>query len=221
MSSDKYPSLAALKDHLRKDDYRIRCLDRRSPVTIIAPHGGYIEPGTSTIARAVAGRQYNLFDFQGLREDLAKDMHVTATRFRDPLLTQLLKSSTLAVSIHGMGNQGHTAIWLGGRNKTLKELALLSMRARSFEVNPDSPLYRGESPRNVVNLSAGQGVQLELSIELMGELFNGTSFFYPRGPKPETTDRFNALIGSIREALKLYRATPLPAEAGDDSETAA
>jgi phage replication-related protein YjqB (UPF0714/DUF867 family) len=175
--ADKYPSLAALKAALKDQiDYRSRLLDRKSRVTIMAPHGGFIEAGTSALARSVAGSRYNLFDFQGLKAEAGADLHVTSTRFRDPDLSCLLRRSCVAVSIHSMGPANESVVWLGGRNKTLKQLVLEHLQKAAFAVNPDSPLYRGESPKNVVNLALHEGVQLELSDELVAELFVGPGF---------------------------------------------
>lgn len=200
---DKFPDLDSLKKNFKKRDYRIRCLNRKAQVTVTAVHGGNIEPGTSAIARAIAGRNYNLFDFQCLRADIGKEMHVTSTRFRDPRLSTLIMSSLVAVSIHGMGNQGQPMIWLGGMNLRLKEIVLNVLRGQGFDVNPDGPRYRGESPENFVNLPAAQGVQLEISEELMAELFRGPAFRCDRR-KLVTTERFDKLVLSMRLAVRLY-----------------
>jgi phage replication-related protein YjqB (UPF0714/DUF867 family) len=204
MPADKYSSLAALKEQLGTDVFRKRVCDRRSDITIIAPHGGFIEAGTSAIAKAIAGRRYNLFDFQGLQRENPLDLHVTATNFRDRQLSALLDKSTAAVSIHGMGAQRHKDIWLGGLNRELKGMVLEQLRKRGFDVNPDSPMYRGESPRNVVNLARNQGVQLELSDELLAELFVETRFT-TGGRCPKTTTRFADLVAAVRDAIGIYR----------------
>lgn len=201
---DKYSSLAALKADLReKRDYQVRILDRRSWATILAPHGGYIEAGTSALARATAASNYNYFDFQGLLSTDAMDLHVTSTKFRDPLLGNLLKQSCTAVSFHCMGKTGEHVIWLGGLNKELKAIVLHNLRDVGFSVNPDSPRYRGESMNNVVNLVKHKGVQLELSQELMNELFVGAAF--APGKSCTTTERFLALTTAVRLSLRQYR----------------
>ena len=66
---NRYSSYAELARHeVQGRDYRIR-VDRRahSPVLIVAPHGGMIEVGTSEIADSVAGADYSLFSFEGLK----------------------------------------------------------------------------------------------------------------------------------------------------------
>jgi phage replication-related protein YjqB (UPF0714/DUF867 family) len=208
MHLDKYASLAALQEHEGKNAYRIRSLDRKSPVTIISPHGGFIEPGTSAIANAVAGRKHNLFDFQGLRRENAEELHVTATHFREPRLTALLSASSTAVSIHDMGKQDCATIWLGGLNYNLKQITLEQLRRYRFNVNPDSPLYRGESPHNVVNLAANHGVQLELSRELISDLFDGEPFLLA-GARPQMTMRCHQLILALRISIRQATSSTL------------
>src|SRR5260221_5848928 len=101
---DKFTDLDSLKQHFKKSEYRIRCLRRKSQVTVLSVHGGEIEPGTSAIARGIAARYFNLFDFQALHAATASQMHVTSTRFREPALSELLEPSRPAVSMHSMGN---------------------------------------------------------------------------------------------------------------------
>src|SRR5258706_10595400 len=47
-------------------DFRIRRGKRESSVAIIAPHGGTIEPVTSRLAVATAGRSFSWYCFEGL-----------------------------------------------------------------------------------------------------------------------------------------------------------
>ena len=56
---DKYNNFSTLDS--RESEYRIEVVDRGSEVTIIAPHGGRIEPHTAEIAALIAGAHYNLF----------------------------------------------------------------------------------------------------------------------------------------------------------------
>ena len=49
MHSDKYRDYADLAAHEKEGaDYRITVLRRPSPIAVIAPHGGGIEPQTAT-----------------------------------------------------------------------------------------------------------------------------------------------------------------------------
>lgn len=204
MSNDKYSSLAALKTaEVRHRTYRIFTRNRRAPLTLISPHGGFIEPGTSHIMHALASDAYNLFDFQGLQRDNPQDLHVTSTRFRDPDLDNLLRHSTTALSIHGMHDQGMRAIWLGGLNQRFKHLMLHSLRTHDFPVDADSPRYRGTSPANIVNQVRYQGVQLEISNELFADLFIGERFA-ENASGIKTTGRFAELTRALRQAIRSY-----------------
>lgn len=203
--ADKYRTLEELKAALQeKRDYRIKIVDRNSTVTIISPHGGLIEAGSSALAAAVAGQQYNLYDFQGLQANNPQELHVSSTRFRDADLSSLLSRSELAISIHGMGNQGEAVIWLGGLHRELKDLVLANLLARGFAVNPDPPRYRGESPVNVVNLARQKGVQLELSDELSEQLFDSKPFLAEAAARGNA--RFALLVEALQEAVLQVQA---------------
>lgn len=196
---DRYQSLAALMSDLKENrEYRIRYRNRRSKVTIISPHGGYIEAGTSAIGRAVAGRSFNHFDFQGLQHQSPADLHVTSTRFRHPVLTQMLEQSALAVSIHGMGFVDSWNIWLGGLNTAMKKRMEEALREQGFSVVSRPPKYKGESPQNFVNLPSAQGVQLELPADLIAQMFTSDVMFSPVGDKPQTTELFDRFVKTVR-----------------------
>jgi phage replication-related protein YjqB (UPF0714/DUF867 family) len=56
-----------------------------SRIAIIAPHGGGIEPGSSTIARAIAGEDINMYLFEGIK--VAKGnaiVHIASHHFDEP-----------------------------------------------------------------------------------------------------------------------------------------
>lgn len=200
---DTYLSVGALASKLRHGrDYRLRILDRDSTVTIIAPHGGFIEPGTSTIAGAIAGRDYNLFDFQGLRKSRPWELHVTSTRFRHTNLEGLLNKSDLAVSVHGMGTVDSWNVWLGGRDMDLRELMERSLEKSGFSVRTNVPKYRGEHRRNVVNLVPGGGLQMELPCDLIASLFDTETVFDTRQSRLKPNQDFDRFVAAIRAAIK-------------------
>lgn len=184
---------------------RISARDRGSSATIVAPHGGFIEPGTSALARSIAGRRYNLFDFQALEPATARQLHVTSTRFRHDRLDGLLARSRFAVSVHSMGSTGQTTIWLGGLNGELKQFVHSCLRASSFAVDADSPYFRGESPRNFVNLPARRGVQLELPDELLQTFYVGQRF-HPHGERLQRTGDYRRFVRALRKAIDSYAA---------------
>ena len=182
-------------------NFVIRSRKRRSKVTVISPHGGFIEPGSSAIAEAVAGRTFNFFDFQGLQVEKPWELHVTSTKFRHPVLDEMLSRSSHAVSIHGMGVVDSWNIWLGGLNTSLKTRVEEALTKEGFSVLTEFPKYKGADPRNVVNLASCKGVQLELPSDLIdamfvkGETFSGLDF------KPRTTRLFKRFVKAVRNAV--------------------
>lgn len=199
---DLFTSLPALMAKLSENkDFVIHSRNRGSKVTVISPHGGYIEPGTSAIAEAVAGRTFNFFDFQGLQVERPWELHVTSTRFRHPALMPLLSRSSHAISIHGMGDVDRWNIWAGGLNTSMKDSVVTSLRKAGFSVVTDTPKYRGEDPRNIVNLASEMGVQLELPSDLIDAMFaKGVTFPGP-GVKPKTTKVFKRFVKAVRSAV--------------------
>jgi len=206
MESDIFPNLDSLKRKLRRGrDYRSRAADRGSIVTVIAPHGGFIDEGSSAIARAVASNDFNLFDFQGLHKQDSFRLHVTSHRFEDPALTRLIARSLFAVSIHGMAdNSDPMEIWLGGLNHELKQVICDVLRGQGFAVKTNPPKFKGEHARNVVNLPKMNGVQIELPYSLRRAMFCGSKMFLRNGRCPKTTELFGRFVRAVRQAINDY-----------------
>lgn len=203
-AKDFYPDLDVLKSSLSAGrHFQIRVLDRASDITVVAPHGGFIEPGSSYLAAMIAGEDFNLFDFQGLRRRQPIELHVTSTRFRDPLLDVLLQRSRLALSIHSMGPDGPGEVWVGGLNAQVKARVCTELNRHGFVARSETPRYRGEHPRNFVNLAAQKGVQIELSGDVMAQLFERPQrAFTPGVNRPRTTERFDRFVEAVRTALQ-------------------
>ena len=162
---DTYQSLEELVRSEAAADYRVLVRDRQSPVTIVAPHGGRIEPGTSQLAESVAGESWNLFAFEGLKPRGNSVLHVTSTRFSHPELELLLARSAVGVSVHGMAEPG-LLVEVGGLNARLVKLVGLELSQERFDVCGAPPSRSAQSPQNFINRVAGGGIQLEVSQEL-------------------------------------------------------
>lgn len=163
--ADKYTDFADLARHERHGvDFAISSQKRRSPVAIIAPHGGKIEFGTSQVATAIAGRDHNLYRFEGSKRRDNFDLHITSTNFDEPICTELVRSSETVVAVHGLEGARHF-IEIGGLDEGLRNAICASLRAADFaaEVVTSGPTA-GTSPGNICNRgSRGVGVQLEIS----------------------------------------------------------
>ena len=67
---DRYENFAALAAQEREGThYRVHAIRRASPVLIMAPHGGFIEPGTHQIAGELAAGRHSFYAFETLEKD--------------------------------------------------------------------------------------------------------------------------------------------------------
>jgi phage replication-related protein YjqB (UPF0714/DUF867 family) len=170
MGRDRYGGFAELFAHeTGGEDYAITVVRRpSSPIGVIAPHGGAIEPRTAEIARAAAGDQFNLYLFEGTKRIDNYDLHVTSCRFDEPSCLALICECRLVVAVHGYSSDDET-ILLGGLDTVLKARISRSLRGALFRAETEGHRFPGTDPRNVCNRgSSGRGVQIELSRAIRG-----------------------------------------------------
>jgi phage replication-related protein YjqB (UPF0714/DUF867 family) len=173
--NDRYASLDELKAAERKGvDYGTVVLARPdSDIAVIAPHGGWIEPGTSEIARGIAGDDLNLFLFEGLRSRPHRDLHITSGRFDDPDCLALIAACETVVAIHGSRDDREHDILIGGRDMDGRSAMLDALVAHEWDAAeaPASGYLSGLGIRNICNRGAtGRGVQLEIRASLRKRL---------------------------------------------------
>lgn len=192
----EHPNFAALKRVERESvDFDIVCCPRRSPVAVIAPHGGEIEPGTSEIAAAIAGDEFNLYCFEGRKPKGNTGLHITSTNFDEPKCLGLIASCDRVVTVHGC-RKGKRTAFLGGRDAELRDAIRDSLIACGFRTGraPNTDL-QGVSPRNICNKGRrGRGAQVELSRDLRDEL-------------RDDGERLAAFAAAIRTALSRLSAS--------------
>src|SRR5687767_6181234 len=98
--SDKYGSFQELAAVEPADAWKITCIDRSaSDVLIIAPHAGRIEPFTTAIATAIAGQDYSLYCFEGLKQHGSGELHITSHRFNESMALSLAARSSIILGI--------------------------------------------------------------------------------------------------------------------------
>jgi phage replication-related protein YjqB (UPF0714/DUF867 family) len=149
-------------------DFKV-CVQRRpeSPVAILAPHGGDIEAGTSEIARAVAGSEFNLYLFEGIRPTgNYHALHLTSHRFDEPRCLALVSACDHVIAFHGCRGDTPRAL-LGGLDTGLKKLISEAIAAVGVESHLTGHPYHAIHPRNICNRGRrGAGVQIELTSAL-------------------------------------------------------
>ncbi|MGD9300731.1 MAG: poly-gamma-glutamate hydrolase family protein [Desulfobacterales bacterium] len=171
MTGDTYSSFHELQRHEALDiDYKLTLRDTGSRVTIMAPHGGKIEPRTSDLARRIAGDNYNFYCFEGIKDKDNACLHITSHRFDEPGAVLLVSKSQVVVAVHACtGNAGQ--VHIGGLNKKLGAMIADELQNRSISVSYDHPRFRGLNPANICNRGAtGIGVQLEVTRDLRDDL---------------------------------------------------
>jgi phage replication-related protein YjqB (UPF0714/DUF867 family) len=151
--------------------YRIRVIDRASPIAIVAPHGGRIEAGTSQTAALIAADVFSLYCFEGLVS--GRRLHITSARFDEPRALALVESSDIAVGVHGRADRGdHRTIWLGGLHESLRDAIGAALERVGFKTSTDHHM-QGKAPGNICNRGRLRaGVQLELPMSLRNAFLN-------------------------------------------------
>ncbi len=196
MQKDKYFSFAELAVSER-GEFRITKLERDSPVLILAPHGGGIEPGTSEIAGAIAGSEFSCYWFESLKGDGNRDLHLTSYLFDEPECLRMLAAARTVIAVHGCeGEEG--LIHVGGRDAWLRAAVIHALAQAGYRAVLDNSHHAGVAPRNICNRgTTGQGVQLEIDAGLRRRLFAGLT----RADRRFRTPEFGRFVGTIRAIL--------------------
>lgn len=235
LAADRYPSNTALyadpelvegidyarryRRHERFDDSLTQLIPFPG-TTIIAPHGGAIEGGTSELCHAVAGYhpgtlqptaphgpRHDLWMFEGIRPSDNAELHVTSTHCDDPVARSLCAGAQRALGLHGCSPDqlglpaGARAVLVGGRDEALRQALLTRLRAAGFQALDGNghPTLSGQDPANIANRTLrGAGGQLELTAGLRDAMFAINT-------RPErrntTTQVFWDFVSAVRVAL--------------------
>lgn len=193
---DKYKNFADLVANEPSNAYVIVREDRGSQVVIAAPHGGAIEPGTSEIARAIAGPDLSMYLFEGRKPDDNGDLHIASTQFDEPGALRLLNGATLVVTVHGAQGLEQVA-YIGGRDQETGERIRQALERAGFKTaKHQSPWLQGVARENICNKgSSGAGVQLELSRGLR------KTFFESLNCRSKPTDDLMRFANAVRAAI--------------------
>ncbi|MFG2196650.1 poly-gamma-glutamate hydrolase family protein [Streptomyces sp. NPDC048639] len=121
--------------------------------TLLAPHGGGIEAGTSELCLGIAGCRpelpsrplfsgaaYGYWMFEGLRSSGNSVLHVTSAHCDDPVALSLVRNGDFAVSLHGCradqltdapvdpAGSKNRAVVVGGRDAQLRSAVKQAIR---------------------------------------------------------------------------------------------
>ena len=133
---------------------------------IAAPHGGGIEPGTTEIARAIAGSAFSFYSVKGLKRSCNSSLHITSHRFHEPHYEKIVARHPHVLAIHGCDDSERPAgvsVWVGGADVELILAAISPLSAAGFSACRDR-FTPGAEPDNLCNRgTTGLGLQFELS----------------------------------------------------------
>ena len=193
--ADSYTGFKDLaKVQLEGTDYRVHVRPKAdSSIAVIAPHGGSIEQYTSDIARAVAGADFNLYLFEGIRHaGNYAALHLTSHKFDEPRCLAMLSDCDHVIAIHGCDGDEQQAL-VGGNDEPLKAAMGQAIADLGVDTRMRDHKFPATDPRNICNRGRrGVGVQIEMTMALR-----------LRGPR-------DALSAAIRSVL-LAAASHLPA----------
>ncbi|MFI1012183.1 poly-gamma-glutamate hydrolase family protein [Streptomyces sp. NPDC020965] len=201
-----------------------------SRTTVLAPHGGGIEAGTSEICLAVAGYhpgtlrplaggpRHDYWMFEGLLEEENSRLHVTSIGCDDPIALAMAGGGPHALGVHGCdaasvpdpGPRRDIAV-VGGLDERFKDLLKEELGRADIpwrDANTVAGL-EGTHRRNPCNRTAlGMGAQLELTEELRRSMFGR---FLPRDRRRnDQLPRFWAFTDAVRTAIARREAAEVP-----------
>ncbi|WP_159437896.1 poly-gamma-glutamate hydrolase family protein [Vreelandella massiliensis] len=161
---DRYSNFSALACEQPNGAFSITYADRGSPITIMAIHGGKIEPGTSSLAKRIAGKRFNYYSFSGDKKRHNWDLHITSTAFDEPVALALADRSAVVVTLHGCMGRG-TVAYTGGDNVELCQQMENVLNCAGVKSRPH-PIFHGHGRNNICNRGQHGGLQLELTPRL-------------------------------------------------------
>jgi phage replication-related protein YjqB (UPF0714/DUF867 family) len=170
--ADKYSGFEDLKSSEEDGAFSVVSRNRGSIIAVAAPHGGGIEPGTSEIAREIAGEDVSFYLFEGNKSKGNGELHITSSRFDEPECIALLTSCEVVLTVHGEGSNARV-VFLGGKHSALVKALQQQLEGTEFVVRTHpNPELQGKNQANICNIGkSAAGVQLELSRGLRQTFF--------------------------------------------------
>jgi phage replication-related protein YjqB (UPF0714/DUF867 family) len=196
--ADKYASFDDLRAAEAPGTFSIFARESHATFAVMAPHGGRIEPGTSEIARAIAGDDLALYVFDAIKAKGNKDLHITSSRFDEPNCVHMLGTVQTVLAIHGEKSDTDT-VFVGGRHPGFPSILRAELAPLGFNVEEHkNPRLQGRDAMNICNRGvSGRGMQLELARGLRQTFFKSLK----KEGLRERTPRFVQFCSAVRAAL--------------------
>lgn len=149
-------------------DFRVHIRSNAKPsIAAMAPHGGSIEQGSSEVAREIAGADFNLYLFEGIRPaGNYAALHLTSHKFDETRCVELLSNCDHVIAIHGCRGEKQQAL-VGGLDEPLKSSLAQAIAGLGIDTRLQGHQFPAVEPKNICNRGRrGVGVQIEMTVAL-------------------------------------------------------
>ncbi|PCK21984.1 hypothetical protein CEY02_05855 [Bacillus pumilus] len=201
---DTYQNYEELSAHEREGiDYQILHKRKGDQLLVLSPHGGGIEPGVSELVHELTSN-YSMYLFEGLKVKGNQVLHITSTRFDEPICLSQVHTHHYTFALHGYGETDVYQTLVGGTDRvraaeTVRQLTLNGFQALLLS---ESDRYSGTHPDNINNQClTGQSVQIEISQAQRRAFFDD---FRRRHRRDTQNDQFYRYTNVLKQILTLY-----------------
>lgn len=201
---DTYQNYEELSAHERKGiDYQILHQRKGDQLLVLSPHAGGIESGVSELVREVA-TDYSMYLFEGLKVKGNHVLHITSTRFDEPICLSQVHTHHYTFALHGYGETDVLQTLVGGtdREKAAETVKYLTQNGFHALLLSESDQFAGTHPQNINNQClTGKSVQIEISQAQRRAFFQD----FRRNRRRDTqTEQFYQYTNVLKQVLGLY-----------------
>ncbi|MGG5177733.1 poly-gamma-glutamate hydrolase family protein [Bacillus sp. MM09(2025)] len=201
---DTYQNYEELSAHERKGiDYQILHERKGDQLLVLSPHAGGIESGVSELVHEISS-DYSMYLFEGLKVKGNHVLHITSTRFDEPLCLSEVHTHHYTFALHGYGETEVLQTLVGGtdRERAAETVKRLTQNGFQALLLAESDRFSGTHPDNINNKClTGKSVQLEISQAQRRAFFQDFRRQYRRDTQ---TEQFYRYTNVLKQVLALY-----------------
>ncbi|MCY9673907.1 poly-gamma-glutamate hydrolase family protein [Bacillus pumilus] len=201
---DTYQNYEELSAHERKGiDYQILHERKGDQLLVLSPHAGGIESGVSELVHEISS-DYSMYLFEGLKVKGNHVLHITSTRFDEPLCLSEVHTHHYTFALHGYGETEELQTLVGGtdRERATETVKRLTQNGFQALLLAESDRFSGTHPDNINNKClTGKSVQLEISQAQRRAFFQDFRRQYRRDTQ---TEQFYRYTNVLKQVLALY-----------------
>jgi len=136
-----------------------------------------------------------------------KNLHITSTNFDEPRCIELIRSSSIALALHGCDDEEAIA-FVGGLDRKGTAFIIDALLKAGLNAIEDTTHHSGKEKTNICNQGkCRKGIQIEISKGLRKQMFRGLS----RQERPYTTPMFDTFVRAVQNiAMILNEENQLP-----------